>query len=121
MNYFYKNLKYIREHKKKMSMNKFSELLGYNVSTISRWENQSNGVTIDSAIDISEKLNIPLQILLGKDIEKDDSDYMNAERIDIQTAKDEIESILKNSDMSEQQKMMVMTPLNYISSEDEKK
>lgn len=115
MNYFYSNIEFIRK-RNNLSQQALADKLKLDRSTISRWEQKCNGATIDSIINISEILNIPLDELIGKDLRLCD----NEEHIDVQTAKKQIEHILNNSDMSEQQKAMVMTPLNYISSEDEK-
>lgn len=117
MNYFYSNIEYIRKSNN-LTQQALADKLNMDRSTISRWEQKCNGATIDSIINISEILNIPLSELIGRDLRVSDK---NIERIDIQTAKNEIENILNNSDMSEQQKAMVMTPLNYISSEDDEK
>ena len=66
-NYFSTNIKFIREQKG-LSQNKFGELLGVNQTTIARWEDENRIPTIDKAIDISLKLNIPLNDLLGRDL-----------------------------------------------------
>lgn len=66
-NYFNSNLKYIRQQKK-MSQNKFAEILDVNQTTIARWEDENRIPTIDKAIDVSIKLNIPLNILVGRDL-----------------------------------------------------
>jgi len=68
--YIYSNLKYLREQLK-LSQNMFSQLLGINVSNICRWENKKNGMSLDMANIISEKLNIPLPILIGEDFVKE--------------------------------------------------
>lgn len=65
-NFFSTNLKFIREQKG-LSKNKLANMVGVNQSTISRWENNEMGTTIDNAIDVSEVLNIPLLELLGMD------------------------------------------------------
>lgn len=70
MVYIYSNLKYLREQLK-LSQNMFSQLLGINVSNICRWENKKNGMNLDMANIISEKLNIPLPILIEKDFVKE--------------------------------------------------
>lgn len=70
-NYFYKNLKFIRTSRG-LSKNQFAKLLEYNVSTISRWENENNGATLESTIDISEKLKIPIYELVGVDLSQKD-------------------------------------------------
>lgn len=67
--YFSKNIKYIRQELK-LSQNKFSELLGVNQTTIARWEDENRVPTIDTALDISEILKIPLNELIGKDLEE---------------------------------------------------
>ncbi len=66
-NYFSTNIKFIREQKG-LSQNKFGELLNVNQTTIARWEDENRIPTIDKAIDISLKLNIPLNDLVGRDL-----------------------------------------------------
>ncbi len=77
MIYIYSNLKRIRIYLK-LSQNAFANLLELNVSNISRWENKKNGMSLDTALIISEKLNIPLPELIAKDLNDDDiSIYIN--------------------------------------------
>lgn len=66
-NYFSSNLKKIRENRG-LSQNKFAELLNINQSNILRWEDGSRTPGIDAAIDISNKLKIPLGVLIGEDL-----------------------------------------------------
>lgn len=66
-NYFSSNLKYLRESKN-MSKTELAKKLSVHQSTISRWENEEMGATIDNAVDISEVLNVPLPELLRKDL-----------------------------------------------------
>lgn len=82
MLYIYSNLKYIREQLK-LSQNMFAELLELNVSNISRWENKKNGMSLDTADIISEKLNIPLPKLIGKDLRKENYIYERNKRNNI--------------------------------------
>ena len=42
-NYFNSNLKYIRQQRK-MSQNKFAEMLDVNQTTIARWEDENTGL-----------------------------------------------------------------------------
>lgn len=72
MIYIYSNLKFIRE-KLKLSQNMFAEMLEINVSNISRWENNINGMSLETAYLISKKLKIPLPDLIGKDLRKEDN------------------------------------------------
>ena len=67
MNYFYRNMKYLRLQKG-MSMEAFGNLLGVNASTIMRWEKNNNGAKLDNVIFICNKLNIPINVLVGVDI-----------------------------------------------------
>lgn len=76
-NYFMKNIKYVRE-KKGLSQSKLAEMLDVNQTTIARWEDENRIPTIDKAIQASNILNIPLNILIGKDLQFD-----NAELIDV--------------------------------------
>lgn len=65
--YIYSNLKYIRQ-KMGMSQNQFAKYIGVNVSSVSRWETNINGITIDTAYMIADKLEIPLSDLISKDL-----------------------------------------------------
>lgn len=66
-NHFNSNIKYIRTQRK-MSQTKMAELVGVDQATIARWENEERIPTIDKAIDVSNKLNIPLNILLSRNL-----------------------------------------------------
>lgn len=59
----------------KLSQNSFAEKLDLNVSNISRWENAKNGMSLDTAYEISKKLNISLPELIGKDLSKENIDF----------------------------------------------
>lgn len=59
----------------KLSQNSFAEKLDLNVSNISRWENAKNGMSLDTAYEISKKLNISLPELVGKDLSKENIDF----------------------------------------------
>lgn len=67
MSFFSKNLGYLRKQKK-MSKTELAQKLGVNQSTISRWENEDMGITIDNAYDIAEFFNISIADLTGKDL-----------------------------------------------------
>ena len=73
MLYIYNNLKYLRE-KLKLSRNSFANKLDINVSNISRWENNKNGMGLETANIIAEKLGIPLADIIGKDLTKEELD-----------------------------------------------
>lgn len=62
----YKNLKEIRLYLG-LSQNQFAKKLGVNVSNISRWENKKNGMSMEMAYSISDKLNIPIEKIVSKD------------------------------------------------------
>lgn len=86
-NYFNSNLKFIREQKN-MSQNKFAKLLKVNQTTIARWEDENRIPTIDKAIDVSIILNIPLNILVGRDLRM-------IEDIDTEISKEEEKRLFK--------------------------
>lgn len=65
--YIYENLKLIREELN-LSQNAFAEKLGVNVSNVSRWESLENGMSLETAVKISEKLNVTLSNLIEKDL-----------------------------------------------------
>ncbi len=74
--FFSKNLKFLREEKG-LSQNKLAEKIGVNQTTIARWEDDNRVPTIDNAIDVASALNIPLEILLGKDLTKEKKSYFD--------------------------------------------
>ncbi|MBQ7307314.1 MAG: helix-turn-helix transcriptional regulator [Clostridia bacterium] len=88
-NYFSTNIKFIREQKG-LSQNKFGELLNVNQTTIARWEDENRIPTIDKAIDISLILNIPLNVLVCKDLRLKDEN-------NIKFSPDEEMELLKNT------------------------
>lgn len=67
MNYFSKNIKYLRKEKN-ISISELAEKLKVNQSTISRWENDNMGATIDNAYDVSQFFNVSIADLIGKDL-----------------------------------------------------
>lgn len=67
MNFFSKNLEYLRT-KKGMTKNELANKLKVNQSTISRWENGDMGVTVDNAYDVADFFNVSMSDLTGKDM-----------------------------------------------------
>ena len=76
-NYFSKNLKYLRENKG-YSLSRLSKDLHINQSTLSRWEAENNGATVDSAIDVAKYFDISLVDLISKDLQFDNADIIDA-------------------------------------------
>lgn len=70
MSYFSKNLEYLRKSKN-ISRAELAEKIKVNQSTISRWENEDMGVTVDNAYDIAKFFNISIADLTGKDLSVD--------------------------------------------------
>lgn len=77
MSFFAKNLKYLRENKG-ISKSELSKKINVNQSTLSRWENEEMGVTVDNAFDVANFFNVSMADLVGKDLTFD-----NGEIIDI--------------------------------------
>lgn len=67
MNFFSKNLEYLR-NKKGMTKIELANKLKVNQSTISRWENGDMGVTVDNAYDVANFFNVSMSDLTGKDL-----------------------------------------------------
>ena len=67
MNFFSKNLEYLRTQKG-MTRNELANKLKVNQSTISRWENGDMGVTVDNAYDVADFFNVSMSDLTGKDM-----------------------------------------------------
>ena len=74
--YFMKNIKYVRE-KRGLSQSKLAEMIDVNQTTIARWEDENRIPTIDKAIQVSNILNIPLDILVGKNLQFDNVEPVN--------------------------------------------
>ena len=72
MSYFAKNLKYLRENRG-VSISELSKKINVNQSTLSRWENEKNGATIDNAIDVANYFNISMADLVGRDLTFDNA------------------------------------------------
>lgn len=75
-NYFMKNIKYVRE-KRGLSQSKLAKMIDVNQTTIARWEDENRIPTIDKAIQVSSILNIPLDILVGKNLQIDNVEPVN--------------------------------------------
>ena len=79
--YFAKNLKYLRENKG-LSKSDLASKLNVSQSTISRWENNEMGITIDNAYDIASFFGISIAKLTGKDLQNYDlKDEINIKEI----------------------------------------
>lgn len=77
MSYFSKNLKYLRENKG-VSINELSKKINVNSSTLSRWENEKNGATIDNAIDVANYFDVSMADLVGKDLMFDNAQIIES-------------------------------------------
>lgn len=78
MNNFAKNLKYLRE-KNNLSKSELAEKIGVNQSTLSRWENEENGATVDNALDLASFFNVTLADLVDKDLHFDNATFIDNE------------------------------------------
>lgn len=76
MSFFSKNLKYLRENKG-ISKNELSKKINVNQSTLTRWENEEMGVTVDNAIDVANFFNVSMADLVGKDLTFDNAEYFD--------------------------------------------
>ena len=109
MNYFYNNMRYIRKQRN-LSMTKFGELLGCYASTIMRWEQNNNGAALDSVLNASEKLGIPVSSLVEKDLSLGHST-------------NPLDEILfsKSKDLSDEDKKVVISVIDSIKKDIDKK
>lgn len=67
MSYFSENLRYLRE-KEGISKSDLSKKINVNQSTLTRWENEEMGATIDNALDVANYFNVSMADLVGKDL-----------------------------------------------------
>ena len=112
--YIYINLKYLRQS---YGLNKkqFADKIGTNVSNVSRWENSKNGITLDTAIQISNKLNIPLADLVGKDLSvKENVELDNSHKLDYIVME-------KTKTLTEEDKEKLISVIDTIFDKDSKK
>ena len=68
-NFFSSNLKFLRENKG-WSKSDLAKKLNVHQSTVSRWENEEMGATVDNAYDVANLFNISVADLTGKDLKK---------------------------------------------------
>ena len=78
-NYITSNLKFIRKELK-LSQNKYSKIFNVDQTTIARWEDENRKPSIDKAIEISQILDISLDVLTGIDL-KNNTVYFNKEKM----------------------------------------
>lgn len=114
MNYFYDNLRYLR-NKKKMSMEKFGEYINQSSANISRWENKNNGITIDVANDVAQKLGYSLGELIEKDLRLEDENYQPIENKDFA---EQIADILRNSNLSQKKQDKILNDIEFYREDD---
>lgn len=76
MSLFSKNLKYLRKSKN-LSRSKLAEKLNVNQSTISRWENEDMGVTVDNAFDVAKFFDVSIADLTGTDLSTKNNEFWN--------------------------------------------
>lgn len=76
MIYFTKNIKFLRQ-KKGLSRTQLAKQLKVNQSTVARWENNSMGITIDNAYDVSVFFNISIDDMVKKDLSIEIDEHKN--------------------------------------------
>ena len=113
MNYFYKNIKYIREQRN-LSLQKMAELINVNASTISRWENNNMGVTVENAFQISNALKIPIADLVCKDLRLEENVILD------ETHKLDVMIQDKSKELTEDGKKALINIIDNLSSSDNK-
>lgn len=92
----YKNLKNIRLYLG-LSQNQFAKKLGVNVSNVSRWENKNNGMSLDMAYLISQKLNISIEKLVSEDYDIYTDDFKTNEVLEKYRQLSEKEKVIVNN------------------------
>lgn len=114
MNYIYKNIRYLR-NVNKLTLDKMSALVKVNPSTISRWENNEMGITIDNAIEISKKFNIPIDNLICKDLSIKENVILDEKHV--------LDNMIVNKtyQMSDQDKKMLIGIIDSINNNVENK
>lgn len=93
-NYFYKNLKYLRETRK-ISQQYIADKIGVDRSTIGYWESKKAEPIMLNVIKIAELFNIELKDLILKDLETNTSPK-------IPTNDEEYKQILKDKGLMDE-------------------
>lgn len=75
-NYFATNLKKLRQNKK-LSQNRLGELVGYNQTTIARWEDKEMSPSIENVLKLAELFEVDLATFLGREIRIEAGVIMN--------------------------------------------
>lgn len=70
------NIRVIREFKK-ITQKSLYEYINKSQATLSRYENGQSSMSIDTLYDICQFLDIPLEIMITKDLSYDDYSYIN--------------------------------------------
>ena len=76
MDFFQKNLKYLRE-KNNLTRSELAKKLKINQSTLSRWESGEMGCTVGNAYDIANFFNISISDLIDTDLSLSNNSFQN--------------------------------------------
>ena len=107
MSYFSKNLRYLREQRN-LKPSELANQLKVNQSTISRWENEDMGGTVDNAYDVANFFDVSIEDLTGKDMSKSQSNLSSTEILF-----DKTKDILSDDDRATIEFIMKKTIDNY--------
>lgn len=75
-NYFASNLRKLRQNKK-LSQNKLGEKMGFNQTTIARWEEQDNSPNIESVLKLADFFDVDIATFVGREIRIENGMVMN--------------------------------------------
>lgn len=75
-NYFADNLKKLRQNKK-LSQNKLGEKVGYNQTTIARWEDKEMSPSVENVLKLADLFDVDLATLLGREIKIENGVIIN--------------------------------------------
>lgn len=115
-NYFSTNLNFVREQKK-MTQEDMAKLFNKNYSTIGKWEKGQRTPTTEEIFRISKKLNIPFEILIGKDLRL--KDQINSNEYDEEVKQYYIDKgvtleIGKNAELTASDVLKIQSEVNKI-------
>lgn len=76
MNYISSNIKYLRQQNG-LTQEELANYIGKSRVLVSQWESDSREITTEDIIKLSDKFNIPMDTLIGKDLRNNENNHID--------------------------------------------